>query len=57
MDENSCEVLLNDCPKARRCFMTGEYCSKQTEIQQVREKLHGKNEINAFVNKNSCHTG
>lgn len=49
MDENSCEVLLNDCPKARRCFMTGEYCSKQTEIQQVREKLHGKNEINAFV--------
>lgn len=41
---------------SRRCFMTGEYCSKQTNIQRERRRLHknlvdGKEEIiiNAFV--------
>ena len=41
----------------RRCFITGEYCSQQTNIQKLRKKLHGKTddngnpapEINAFV--------
>lgn len=34
---------------ARKCFMTGEYCSQQNNIQKIRQKLHEKNEINAFV--------
>lgn len=34
---------------SRRCFMTGEYCSKQSRIQREREKLYEKNKINAFV--------
>ena len=41
----------------RRCFITGEYCSQQTNIQKIRKKLHSKTndkgepapEINAFV--------
>ena len=33
----------------RRCFITGEYCSQQTNIQKDRQKLHEKGEINAFV--------
>ena len=33
----------------RRCFITGEYCSQQTNIQKERQKLHEKGEINAFV--------
>lgn len=34
---------------SRRCFMTGEYCSKQTNVHMERERLHKRNEINAFV--------
>lgn len=34
---------------ARRCFMTGEYCSQQTNIQKERQRLHEAHEINAFV--------
>ena len=34
---------------SRKCFMTGEYCSKQTGIQRERKDLHEKDEINAFV--------
>lgn len=33
----------------RRCFITGEYCSQQTNIQKERQKLHEKGAINAFV--------
>lgn len=33
----------------RRCFVTGELCSKQTNVHKEREALHKKNEINAFV--------
>ncbi len=33
----------------RRCFITGEYCSQQANIQKARRKLHEKSEINAFV--------
>lgn len=34
---------------SRRCFMTGEHCSKQSNIQRERKKLYDKNEITAFV--------
>lgn len=34
---------------SRSCFMTGEFCSKQANVHREREKLHSKNEINAFV--------
>ena len=33
----------------RRCFITGELCSKQTNVHKEREALYKKNEINAFV--------
>lgn len=33
----------------RRCFITGELCSKQTNVHKEREILHKKDEINAFV--------
>ena len=33
----------------RRCFITGEYCSQQTNVQKERQRLHEKGEINAFV--------
>lgn len=38
--------------QTRRCFITGEYCSQQANIQKERHKLHNKPsgpEINAFV--------
>lgn len=34
---------------SRRCFMTGEYCSKQTNIHREQQQMHGKNHITAFV--------
>ena len=33
----------------RRCFITGEHCSQQTNIQKERQRLHEKGEINAFI--------
>lgn len=33
----------------RRCFITGEYCSQQANVQKARRKLHSESEINAFV--------
>lgn len=45
----SCSVDINDYVFAHHCFMTGEYCSKQLNVQREREKLHRKGEINAFV--------
>lgn len=44
-----CNTSIEDCINSRRCFMTGEYCSKQMNIQRERKKLHEKNHINAFV--------
>lgn len=55
MNENESEVCrgcftsIEDCINSRRCFMTGEYCSKQTNIQKERMKLHDDECINAFV--------
>lgn len=34
---------------SRRCFMTGDYCSKLNLIQEKRKQLHQDNSINAFV--------
>lgn len=44
-----CSTDVDTCNFSRRCFMTGEYCSKQENIQKERKTLHEKNEINAFV--------
>lgn len=44
-----CFVNANKSAYSRKCFMTGEYCSKQTNIQQERHKLHDKDHITAFV--------
>lgn len=46
---NCCFTSTENCIHSRRCFMTGEYCSKQTNIQKDRKRLHDKNSINAFV--------
>ena len=46
-----CYTPIESCIHARRCFMTGEYCSKQSNIQREREKLYkgDKIKIKAFV--------
>ncbi len=44
-----CSTFTADCINSRRCFMTGEYCSKQINIQKERARLHADNKINAFV--------
>lgn len=46
---NTCCASLEDCIHYRRCFMSGEYCSKQATIQKQRIQLHTAGEINAFV--------
>lgn len=38
-----CCTSMDECIHSRRCFMTGEYCSKQNNIQKERNTLH-KNE-------------
>lgn len=62
--DDICSIELNDCIYSRRCFMTGEYCSKQRSIQRERHQLRegdycssnnggsettGQREVNAFV--------
>lgn len=44
-----CVVSMENGRNARHCFMTGEYCSKQMNIQCERKYLHEKNSISAFV--------
>lgn len=46
-----CYTPIESCIHARRCFMTGEYCSKQSNIQREREKIYkgDKIKIKAFV--------
>lgn len=44
-----CCIQMEDCVAVRRCFMTGEFCSKQMHIQHERNRLHSQNELNAFV--------
>ena len=50
--EMSCIKSTEYSIHTRRCFITGEYCSQQANIQKERQKLHDKPdgpEINAFV--------
>ena len=58
--DNECSIDINDCVFSQRCFMTGEYCSKQRSIQRERHQLHNgerlyentdpdKPQVNAFV--------
>lgn len=49
MEGNFCEKSTEYSIYSRRCFVTGEYCSKQLNVQREREKLHDDNHINAFV--------
>ncbi len=49
MPFDHCFITIDDCIATRRCFMTGEFCSKQMLIQRERSELHSKNQINAFV--------
>lgn len=42
-------ISCESCIHSRRCFMSGEHCSKQLNIYQERRKLHEKDQINAFV--------
>lgn len=44
-----CTASTRHSVYTRHCFVTGEMCSKQTNIRKEREELHSKNEINAFV--------
>lgn len=54
-DKICCYISTESCIHSRRCFMTGEYCSKQPNIQRERKKLHDnkngkkKFKIRAFV--------
>lgn len=44
-----CFISTEESHQSRRCFMTGEYCSKQTKIQRERREQYEKNRITAFV--------
>lgn len=50
-DKKSCCISMESCVYSRRCFMTGEHCSKQPNIQHERKKMHDPNKfkIKAFV--------
>ena len=47
--DNQCVVSLETSNHSRRCFMTGEYCSQQRNVQQQRKKMHDNKKIMAFV--------
>lgn len=44
-----CYALTESCIHTRRCFMSGEYCSQQSNIQRERQKLYDDDSISAFV--------
>ncbi len=44
-----CYTPTESCIHTRRCFMSGEYCSQQSNIQREREKLYAEDSIRAFV--------
>lgn len=51
-----CSISTEASIHSRRCFMTGEYCSKQTNIHREQQRLHERSRdrdegkvINAFV--------
>lgn len=42
IDKNLCWTFTDECIYSRRCFMTGEYCSKQNSIQRERKSSYEK---------------
>lgn len=50
-NKNVCYTSMESCIHSRRCFMTGEHCSKQPNIQLERRRLHETNKfkIRAFI--------
>lgn len=44
-----CYISTEESTHLRRCFMTGEYCSQQPNIQRKRKEFYSKGEISAFV--------
>ena len=44
-----CYTATESCIHTRRCFMSGEYCSQQSNIQRERKKLYDEDSIKAFV--------
>ncbi|MCD8013694.1 MAG: hypothetical protein LUG99_11045, partial [Lachnospiraceae bacterium] len=51
IDKNLCWTFTDECIYSRRCFMTGEYCSKQNSIQRERKSSYEKEKpINPLKN-------
>lgn len=48
-DQTECVNSTQHSIYTRRCFITGELCSKQPNVHKEREALHRNKEINAFV--------
>lgn len=48
-DQTECVNSTQHSIYTRRCFVTGELCSKQPNVHKEREALHRNKEINAFV--------
>ena len=48
-DQTECVNSTQNSIYTRRCFVTGELCSKQPNVHKEREALHRNKEINAFV--------
>lgn len=44
-----CSIELDNSDFSRRCFMSGEFCSRQGNVKRERRELHEKNRIRAFV--------
>lgn len=44
-----CSISTEIGSHTRRCFMTGEYCSQQMNIQKERDRINSENKICAFV--------
>lgn len=44
-----CFISTEESNQSRRCFMTGEYCSKQMNIQRERREQHERDRLTAFV--------
>lgn len=44
-----CYISTEESVRLRRCFMTGEYCSQQPNIQRERKEAYKDNSITAFV--------
>ena len=48
-DMDYCSVSTSHLIPSRRCFVSGEYCSNQPNIQEQIKRIHENGQINAFV--------